>query len=198
MKTKLLSVFVAMLIFASCSKDGEDGAVGPQGPQGEQGPAGPQGDAGADGAQGEQGDPGTANVMYSEWIQADFLNPNAATSNIMGLDVLSPGEYNKDTDLIMVYGANDINGDYEIFQLPYTYNENVVFGFGLYGSETTGNTSLQIRTYTIDGSSVNFSYFDYYRFIIIPGGTPFAGKVATQDFSRMSYEEVTDYFHIPN
>ena len=84
MKTNVLSIktilimALSMALVTSCSsEDGEDGATGPQGAQGPAGPAGPQGDPGA---QGEQGDPGTANVMYSDWVDTGLGNSIVASS----------------------------------------------------------------------------------------------------------------------
>lgn len=61
---RFLSILFAASLFIACSKDGE---IGPQGPKGEQGQVGAEGPAGQD---GEQGEPGTANVIYSDWLDA--------------------------------------------------------------------------------------------------------------------------------
>src|SRR6478672_610722 len=54
----ILSVTLVMGI-VSCSKDGPAGPAGATGPAGPQGPGGPA---------GPNGEPGTANVIYSDWI----------------------------------------------------------------------------------------------------------------------------------
>ncbi|NJB71575.1 hypothetical protein GGR42_002037 [Saonia flava] len=191
-KTCLLGVIFISTFFVSCSKDGEDGAIGPQGPQGEQGIAGPTG------SDGEQGEPGTANVIYSDWIQSNFLNPNASTQNVMGLGTFSLEEYDITADVILVYGGNNINsGSFEVFQLPYTrINENEFFGFGLFG-DGDGDTSLQVRVNTLDGSTSLFSYIDYYRYIIIPGEVVSTTVKSTLDYAKMSYKEICTHFNIP-
>lgn len=96
-------MFAAVIGMSSCSKEGPQGPAGPQGPQGEQGIAGEQGPSGATGAtgpkgekgdrgpagprgatgatgsrgpRGEQGPPGTANVMYSDWLDPNWNRSN--------------------------------------------------------------------------------------------------------------------------
>ena len=59
----LIVCLSACLFFTACSK------TGPEGPQGEQGPAG---ETGATGAQGAKGDTGTANVIYSSWLDVTY------------------------------------------------------------------------------------------------------------------------------
>jgi hypothetical protein len=68
MRTKpFLTVFALLLvisvIFTQCSKDGEAGPAGPAGPAGATGPAGPT---------GPKGDTGTANVIYSAWLDVTY------------------------------------------------------------------------------------------------------------------------------
>lgn len=186
-------LFVTSLFIACSKDDGQDGATGPAGPQGEQGVAGTNGE---DGAAGEQGSTGTANVIYSDWIQASYLNPNASPDNVMGLATLSENEFNIATDMVLVYGGNNIASDtYEIFQLAYIHNQNIVFDFGMFGSSTSSNTNLQIRVNTLDGTNNNFSYIDFYRYIIIPGGISTSGK-SSIDYSKMTYNEVMAHLNI--
>ncbi|MEX0275869.1 MAG: hypothetical protein AB3N16_15970 [Flavobacteriaceae bacterium] len=183
--SRLLSL-VLIVSLGSCSpEDGEDGATGPQGPQGEQG------------VQGPQGETGTANVIYSDWIQANYLNTNPVPSNVMGLATFSPSELNVANDVVLVYGGNNINGDFEIFPLPYLRNGNIYFTFGLFSPGETGNLQLQIRPYTLDGTNASFSYFDYFRYVVIPGGTSTSGKSSSIDYTKMSYKEIIALFNIP-
>lgn len=207
MKTRmnlfLFTAALSILTITSCSKDGEDGAVGPQGPQGEQGPAGPQGDAGADGAvgaQGEQGDPGTANVIYSDWIESPIIdndnNIEAPTAN-GSIDVAGLDQEIVDMGNVLVYGKVESNGN--VYALPYTGNQGVSYYYYFNVED------INIRMATTDGSNIGTPLFSTYRYVLIPGGTEasngiggVSSKAATQDFSKMSYEEVTDYFNIPN
>ncbi|MGN6353999.1 MAG: hypothetical protein ACTHLB_11460, partial [Parafilimonas sp.] len=59
----LVACLSAYLFFTACSK------TGPEGPQGEQGPPG---ETGAQGEQGAKGDTGTANVIYSGWLDVTY------------------------------------------------------------------------------------------------------------------------------
>ena len=56
-------LFTVILVFAGCAKDGETGP---------QGPAGPAGPTGSTGTQGPKGDVGTANVIYSPWLDVTY------------------------------------------------------------------------------------------------------------------------------
>lgn len=77
--------FVAVnVLLASCSKEG------PAGPQGDQGLQGPQG---TPGAKGDKGEPGTANVIYSDWLDVTF-NEGVARIEAQELtaDILNGGD----------------------------------------------------------------------------------------------------------
>lgn len=185
-------IFVASLLFACSKEDGQDGAIGPVGAQGEQGVVGTDG---ADGTQGEQGETGTANVIFSDWVAENFFNPNPSEINAMQLNEFSSGEFNIATDVILVYGGNNIFSNYEVFQLPYIRNLNVQYGFELLGNADENITTLNITGSTLDGSSANYSYFDFFRYIIIPGGNSTSGK-STIDYTKMTYEEVAAHFEI--
>src|SRR4051794_7007506 len=58
--TYTIALFTASLMFTSCGKDGDVGPAGSKGDTGGAGPAGPK---------GEQG---TANVIYSDWLDVSF------------------------------------------------------------------------------------------------------------------------------
>ncbi len=178
----MMIVMVSSLIF-SCS-DGEDGAIGPQGEQGA---------PGADGQDGADGAPGTANVMYSSWIPVDYLVDGAQTTNLMGLEVFNASELNPETDVVLVYGQRTTASPNEgIYQLPYLFSsQNEYYTYGLF--DTTGGTGLQIRVNTTDGGTNLFTFFQNYRYVIIPGGI----AKTSVDYATMSYEEIIALFKIP-
>lgn len=181
-------LFISSLLFACSKDDGQDGATGPAGPQGEQGIAGPE---------GSQGETGTANVIYSDWVLAEYALPGAQAENFMGLATLSESDFNIGSDLLLVYAGNNIFSDsFEIFQLPYIHNQNLQFGFGLFGTGAGNNTGLRIQVSTLDGSDSNFTFIDRYRYIIVPGGISTSGK-STLDYTKMTYEEIISHFNIP-
>lgn len=203
-------IFVALigaLLIVSCSA--EDGATGPIGPQGEQGEAGPQGEAGADGAdgaQGEQGEPGTANVIYSGWIDSEFDNNIITISASFTInaplitdDIINEG-------VILVFGRSTpapVTNDTDVFPLP------IVFGAArqqsyYFRAEQAGELVITVAA-NEEGEAVGVPFFGEYRYILIPGEEP-AGttivigttgsKQEPLDYSKMSYEEVIEFFNI--
>ncbi len=181
---RLTTAMVFLMFIFSCS-DGEDGAIGPQGPQGEQGPQGAQGD------QGEQGEAGTANVIYSEWIARNFFIAGANEENFQGLEVLNDTEFNPDTDVVLVFGRRGEEGSVEIYQLPYLLiSQDEWYGFGLLTA--SGGLSLQVRVRTLDGGTNIFTFFDEFRYVIIPGGV----AKSSLNYQNMSYQEIVSLFDI--
>ncbi|MCR9226464.1 MAG: hypothetical protein NXH90_03455 [Flavobacteriaceae bacterium] len=206
MKTNVLSVktlFIAALsivLATSCSsEDGEDGAIGPQGPQGEQGVAGPAGAQGEQGEQGEQGDPGTANVMYSEWVGTELGSNILSSSASFDIDApeIDPDMLNYGTILVFARRI-DLGGDGNIvYQLP------IVFGAARQQSyffvATDGNIRISVHANEEGEDVLDGAYLEQYRYVLIPGGASTTGKAAADDvdYAKMSYEQVIEYFNIP-
>ena len=205
--TRLFLIFFTLLFLAGCSKDGEDGAIGPQGPQGEQGPAGPAGADGADGEdgaqgdQGEQGDPGTANVMYSEWIDTEFGNSIATSAASFTIDAPEIDADMLNFGTILVFGrrADILPGpivDIRVYQLP------IVFGAARqqsYFFVATNDEEIIISVHANEeGESVgDGDFLEQYRYVLIPGGTPTSAKFSnSEELSAMSYEEIQELFEI--
>ena len=188
--SKLLIIGAVVLIWSCSGEDGEDGAIGPQGPQGEQGIAGPQGE------QGEQGETGTANVIYSDWIPRDFETAVAAETNQQILTTLSIIDFNLTEDVMLVFGRREVNAIVsEINQLPYVLASQSEF-YGFEVSSFNGGSTLSVEAATLDGGTNLFTFFDDFRYIIIPGGVPSTGK-STIDYTKMTYEEILERFNIP-
>ncbi|KAB5488769.1 MULTISPECIES: collagen-like protein [Flagellimonas] len=186
MKSQIFLLGLLATIFLACSgDDGEDGAIGPQGIQGEQGPEGPQ---------GETGETGTANVIYSDWIPSGFESPitdiNAAFS-IPNVEAL--------TDEVKANGFIAVYGRYTSISTTIHPLPKSLYGLRMQHydfSISDLNQNIVIRISSIDGSDIEIPLYDDYRYIIIPGGIPAAGKMAT-DYSQMSYEEIVAHFNIP-
>lgn len=195
-------LFMASLVLA-CSKEGEIGPIGPQGPRGQQGqqgetgtqgPAGPeggQGDQGPAGTKGDQGDPGTANVIYSEWFPSNFTDPtNSPTASF---EIIAPEitEEIRDTGVVLVYGKRSIH----VYSLPDTFtNEHWYFQLNDQNLD-----HLLIWVETTDGTNISTPFFNFgvFRYVIIPGGVPSAGKsTSDQDYTKMSYESIVERFNI--
>lgn len=189
-------LFIASLLLACSKEDGQDGATGPAGPQGEQGATGTEGVEGVEGAEGEQGETGTANVIYSDWIASEFGSIFAAQQSEQLLVTLGLNDFNTAQDVMVVYGRHENNAlSDDILQLPFElFSQNEVYRYRL----TSGNgfIALYADAASSDGGNKLFTYFNDYRYIIIPGGNSTSGKSANIDYTKMSYEEVIEAFNI--
>lgn len=190
MKTKmkfapyfLSALCMAFLLFSCSKEDGQDGATGPQGPQGEQGPAGPQ---------GPQGETGSPNVIYSSWIDSPFENNIIATGSSFTVDAPDLTDDILNNGIILGFGKLDTGLAVFIYQLPYITADNQ------YSLRVTEENTIQFGVSSIDGSSIGTTFFDQYRYVLIPGGNTASGKSAnTLDYSKMTYQEVIAHFNIP-
>jgi hypothetical protein len=181
-------LLTAVIVFATACQKGDDGA---------QGPAGPQGATGATGATGAQGPAGTANVIYSDWFQfasADWkdtimTNFNKATRAIKTASQVT--QVILDRGVVLAYlKTEDGSGPY---QLPFTWNKNPARSLGIIPSMG----KILFYNYALDDSGGNVLAPNHqYRYIIIPGGTVTNGRLIA-DYKSMSYEEVCQYFNIP-
>ena len=174
-------LLTVILIFAGCAKDGD---TGPQGPPGPAGPAGPTG------TQGPKGDLGTANVIYSAWLDVTYEavtdpatgDPIAWVAEIpapkLTADILLKGE-------IKVYLNAGTAADPAVFPLPINdlYALTGVANLNAYFSLNTINLySTEDASTFIDAGEKAFQY----RYILIPGGAP--ARRATINWNN--YEEV--------
>lgn len=182
----------------ACSpEDGKDGVNGLNGIDGANGVDG------VDGTDGNDGQTGTANVVYSDWIDSEFGSMAAAEESDQLLVSLGSGDFNNDEDLILIYGRRAINAlFYDISQLPYTFtNQNEIYRSRL--SEGSTFTAIYVEAVSTDGGNKVFAYFSDYRYIIIPGEVSTSGKAANSksssiDYTSMSYEEIIAHFNIPD
>lgn len=184
------------LLVAACGKDGDTGPAGPAGP------AGPQGPGGAAGPGGPQGEPGTANVIYSEWLDVAFAEDTdvvAVGDTIftyhaaidvpkLTAEIVSQGE-------VKVYWNLGTAADPTVFPLPVA---NLVH-FGIF---LNINPLFYLNTIEI-GSNVDVSTgltqggekVWQYRYILIPGGTA-ARKAAGADVDWNNYKSVQKYLNL--
>lgn len=182
-------------LFGSKTKSGWGAGIILRGVQGPKGDKCEIGDTGARGAQGERGpkgdkgDPGTANVIYSEWIRADwdFQNARSRSLTINGLQALQNPEKSS-VRLYMRFGVQQAN-----YALPYTefWNDgNVTTDY------TFGQNYINAR---IIGTGMNIDPFQYneiyFRYIIIPGGVAAAAQINGIDLNNL--EAISQAFHIP-
>ncbi len=172
---KKISVLLLMILgtsIISCSDDGKDGV---------------------DGLNGMDGEPGTANVIYSNWLN----RPDGVEGTIDGTTgMVYSFSVPQITNEILNSGAILVYlqfGSGEIFPLAYTSRAGGIINT-IEAIPSVGN--LKILRYRHDGitpgipvgGSVRF------RYIIIPGGTPAARSI---NFRNRNYEEVCELLAIP-
>lgn len=181
-------LFIASSFFIlACTKDG---AVGPQGIQGEQGVAGADGIDGQDGAQGTTG---TANVIYSEWITADFgetpITEEFASDDI---DIPELTDEIKNSGLLIIYGRKLLGTTFQYYTLPFHEYSQEQYFFHRFNNHSS---SLKIVIQSIYEGHIVAPYLTEFRYVIVPGGIPSSGKTAL-DFSNMSYQEICSHLNI--
>ena len=170
---RLSLLFTVIFVFAGCAKDGD---TGPQGPAGPAGPAGPTG------TQGPKGDVGTANVIYSPWLDVTFQESTANPGNFLAQinaatltnDIITKGE-------MKVYLNIGTAGDPSVLALPISGD----LGFAVIPFFEIGAITLlsDIDAGT-EGTGAEKSF--QYRYVFIPGMVP--GRRATIDWNN--YQEV--------
>jgi hypothetical protein len=192
MKPRLYSYVAILLASAVLVYSCKKGDTGPAGP------AGPAGTAGAAGPQGPKGDTGTANVIYSAWLDAafqvadtahDLPDPNAVDT----LDYLATFNAPKLTATILNQGVVKVYFNFgsaaspHIIELPFT---DFVLGLNFSTQFVPGTIgvfcNLPLSTTTSNGAKIQ-----QVRYVIIPGGVP--ASVNTKD-----YTTVKNYFKLPD
>ncbi len=194
MKTTILKIWslVVIIMMLSCSaEDGKDGIDGIDGINGIDG---------VNGATGPQGPAGTANVIYSNWIPANFTG-SSASIKYMGIDFpagMPSASSIKNTHTIIVYFTG--YGDGNVYQLPVIDFRGAQFTCG-FGSGSISASDINITAKALSGSltdqQISPSLGAKFRYVIIPGGVT-AGRNNTIDYSNMSYDEICNYFNITN
>ena len=178
----LYLLLVLPLFFASCSKEG------PTGPQGETGAAGATGATGATGAQGE---PGTANVIYSDWLDVTYEGSDT-TGWFAEIDApqLDDSILNTGTMKVYVNFLSDSANNQLILPLP-VINEIYFTGVTIqpyFSNQTiTLVSNGNVSSYTDNGNH----YFQY-RYVLIPGGTA-AGRNPKGTVNWNNYAEVKKF-----
>ena len=174
---KTIFTFFLLIITISCSSD--DGTDGVNGVDGAPGPA------------------GTANVIYSGWLNApagtpETIDGTSGLSTSIAVPQLTADIMAKGTVLVYMSFGSGTN----IYTLPYTSTAG--------GSANTitaiaslNNIKLFRFKHANDGTTVALPASLNWRYILIPGGAAATtAKMAKQDYSKMSYEEVCAAFNI--
>lgn len=196
--TKWVGSLLVMLAIACSAEDGEDGVIGPQGPQGEQGAAGPQGaqgEQGPPGADGQDGQDGTTNVVSSGWFEIDTWDNDLPDFKFHRIPDLTLSETQIENDLILVYRRyNPAPTLTQVALLPiteYDFTGETVLSL----TNRVQGTGLVVQVQAFGRNVASDEYLGpetQFRYFIIPVDAT-TSKYAP-DFSKMSFEEVLDYF----
>ncbi len=188
--TTILMVAV-IAIMASCSKEGD---VGPQGPQG------PTGANGANGLQGPKGDTGTANVIYSNWIDANWNVTNNTTSKTMLIPIdESLISYSDLTNKAIVMMYLKQYGTSSIYTMPSAGRwSNTEYDF-TFGNNSVGFKGILVNLVSTNGVALTeFQETAFrgnrFRYVIIKGSI-LGGRLKNP--RNMTYDEVCAIYNIP-
>lgn len=184
------------LLVAACGKDGDTGPAGPAGP------AGPQGPGGAAGPGGPQGEPGTANVIYSDWLDVGYEEDTTVIAvgdtlfrYYSGIDVPKLTAEIASQGEVKVYVNMGTAADPYITPLPVA--NLVLFGvfininYHFYAEVIEFNSNIDAGT----GLNAQNQKVWQYRYILIPGGTA-ARKAAGADVDWNNYKSVQKYLNL--
>lgn len=184
-KFKYLFISMMVTLAIGCNpEDGEDGAMGP---------------SGAQGIQGEPGPEGTANVMYSDWLDQDFSFIDGASFKSMKVDESRLISEFFETGGIVLGFFRFQNGVQ--YNLPYepsirnTRRSMAAISFEDRGEvrfflESTDDTDLTENEVNGSGTSVRAQF----KYVLIPGGTLLTGRSQQLNFEKMTYDEIVNHF----
>ncbi len=170
-------VVSAALLFTACKK----GDTGPAGEKGD------KGDTGANGATGSTGKPGSANVIYSEWLDVTFnavdtfFEASIDAPKIVD-SIIAKGE-------VKVYWNINTSTAPAIVALPYADN-GLIFGakdLFVFPIIQAGNIFIE-STYNVgtrpSTNDPNIPVWQY-RYVIIPGGMAARSGVNWNDYNQV-------------
>lgn len=139
---------------------------GDPGPQGEKGDKGDPGATGAPGATGTKGDPGTANVMYSDWIDLAYSLDQASGIYFTQIDETRLTDEMLTTGEVKVYINLGSAAEKAVAALPYRSGNAQITPFFL-DQLIEIHSTVNASTATDPTTGVKFRQ---YRYVIIPGG----------------------------
>ena len=181
-----LTVLTVTLTLGTLSCEGPEGPQGPQGPQGEQGEQGPQGET------------GNANVIYSDWMDANWNYIDEPDRKVMRI-IIDQIDYSdlRDNTLMMVYIQNF--GDSSIYPLPGSGrwdHDEILYSYR-FGDNQDPEEGLLISVQSLDGSElreIEYSAEDgtRFRYVLVPGNIQ--SKMPDGFFD--DYSSVIDYFNL--
>lgn len=183
----------ACLLFTACSKTGP---AGPAGPAGQDGAAGAQGAAGE---QGPKGDTGTANVIYSPWMDvaysADTVHHGTVIDTVgfyanipsqsLTSDILNGGDMH-------IYVNLNTSDQPEVELLPYV---DLNTGITITPTFEINNIALYSNVNASTETIQSVKYLQY-RYVLIPGGT--SGNAVVHPPNWKDYNAVKKFYNLPD
>ncbi|MDI3321879.1 hypothetical protein [Pinibacter soli] len=203
---KSYSFFGLLLAFSllvySCQK-GDAGPAGPTGPTGPTGATGANGKDGKDGSTGSKGDTGTANVIYSAWLDIGFQpttvkdpkDPSLLDTTGYFAQIAAPKLSSAivNTGEVKVY-MNEYDPETEITTVyPLPFDDGTIKAvLSFYEQTITIKANKDISTISYSPNP-NKSY--QFRYVLIPGGVK---DQSTSKIDWNNYAEAKSYLGIRN
>jgi hypothetical protein len=193
--TLLTSLVLITFIFTQCQK-------GDVGPAGTAGPAGPAGAPGSPGSTGPKGDTGTANVIYSPWLDVTYTAGDTVHNNDGTIDTvlwIAHIAANKLTQAIIDKGEMKVYMNWgtqatpDVAPLPIldVFFTGVVINPEFLVQKIDLYSNFNASTVTQSGQK-----YLQYRYILIPGSV--AGRLSKPAVDLNNYKEVKAYFGLPD
>ncbi|WP_273568794.1 hypothetical protein [Maribacter halichondriae] len=139
---------------------------------------------------------GNSTVLYSKWITSQFPNSSLNSSEIWNLPLIKNSYLDLEKDLILVYGRRN-----NIFPLPVTMPQDAESYIIEFIPVALGIIP-RLRVTSLDLSGLQDIFFRpsagaEFRVVIVPSEKLLplkSGKM--QDYQKMTYHELADYFNI--
>lgn len=159
---------------------------GDPGPQGEKGDKGDTGGTGANGQTGGKGDPGTANVMYSDWLDLGYSLDQASGIYFTQIDEPRLTDELLTTGEVKVYINLGSAAEKVVSVLPYRSGTAQITPFFL---DQLIELDATVNASTVTDPTTG-TKFRQYRYVIIPGGVNIR---AEKKVDWNNYSEVKAY-----
>lgn len=165
--------------------------------------SGDDGKDGINGTNGTNGEPGTANVMYSNWINQNWNFTDVSKYKDMRIvDNRISTTFLNNGGIVLGFFRFQEN---VVFQLPYTStSQNNIRAFYPVFFDTNGEIRFSINS--TDGTDLEdvelnggASFLNaQYKYVLIPGGVNIAGRgISKPEYTKMTYQEICTMFNIP-
>lgn len=171
---------------------GDRGATGPKGEKGDKGDRGPQGERGPQGPRGttgEQGPPGTANVMYSDWLDPDWNRTNTPDRKLHHFAIPElTDEFLDNGGIALLYiRINILVNAPEISLMP---RETTILNARAYSVILPDVNAISVMVTKGDALTIPSALADAeFKYVLIPGGVNISG-LAAKGISLDDYQQV--------